>query len=643
MAILDTIDSPEDLRKLSVAGLRMLAAEIRERIIVTVGRNGGHLASNLGVVELTLAIHRVFDSPRDAIVWDVGHQSYAHKLITGRRGSFDTIRRPGGISGFPKRSESPHDAFDTGHASTSISAALGMLEAMRLLGEEGAAVAVIGDGALTGGMAFEALSHAGHLRLPLVVVLNDNKMSISANVGALSRYLSRLSATVRYQGVRARIDRMVKGVPLIGSFLYALMYRAKRAVKALFFKENLFSDLGFEYAGPIDGHDIAGMVRVLREARVLGKPVVVHVVTRKGKGFDLAEEDPTLYHGVSPMRCTDGEFEPRVASTFTDAFSRAMVRRGCFDDRLVAVTAAMTKGMGLEAFRAACPGRLYDVGIAEEHAVTFAAGLAARGLRPVVGLYSTFSQRAVDQVLHDVVLPRLRVVLALDRSGAVADDGETHQGIYDIALFRSFPDLAILAPASAVELAACLEWALDSGGPAIVRYPKAPCPREELAFAEPIEAGRGNFIRRSGADTLVVALGGLVAPAVEASDALLREAAAKGAGAVADVYSARFASPVDEDFFLEAVSAYRRVIIVEEGVERGGMGESLVSLIGRGLPRIEATSAGFPSQPFPQGGRDELLARARLDAAGIAARVREAEERKPGGRIYVFRAPGAES
>jgi 1-deoxy-D-xylulose-5-phosphate synthase len=643
MAILDTIDSPEDLKKLDGAGLRALAAEIRQRIIATVGRNGGHLASNLGVVELTLALHRVFESPRDAIVWDVGHQSYAHKLITGRRDAFDTIRKPGGLSGFPKRSESPHDAFDTGHASTSISAALGMLEARRVLGEEGAAVAVIGDGALTGGMAFEALSHAGHLGLPIVVVLNDNKMSISANVGALSRYLSRLSATVRYQGIRARIDRAVKGVPVFGRFLYASMYRAKRAVKALFFKENLFSDLGFEYAGPIDGHDIAGMIRVLREARILGKPVVVHVVTRKGKGFDLAEENPVLYHGVSPMRCTDGEMEPSIAATFTDAFSRAMVRRGCFDDRLVAVTAAMTKGMGLEAFRSACPGRLYDVGIAEEHAVTFAAGLAAKGLRPVVGLYSTFSQRAVDQVLHDVALPRLRVVLALDRSGAVPDDGETHQGIYDIALFRSFPNLAILAPASAAELAACLEWALDSGGPAIVRYPKAPCPREEAAFAEPIVAGKGVFVRRSGAETLLVALGGLVSSAVEASDSLLRGAAAAGAGPVADVYSARFASPVDDDFFLEAVSAYRRVIIVEEGVERGGMGESLVSLMGRRLPRIDASCAGFPAQPFPQADRDRLLALARLDAAGLVDRVHEAEARSPGGRIYVFKAAGADS
>jgi 1-deoxy-D-xylulose-5-phosphate synthase len=659
MALLDSIDSPEDLRKLSLAELKLLAAEIRERIVAVVGRNGGHLSSNLGVVELTLAMHRVFESPRDSIVWDVGHQCYAHKLVTGRREEFESIRRQGGISGFPKRSESPHDAFDTGHASTSISVALGILEARRILGsdaptgvgkgdvEKGVAVAVIGDGALTGGMAFEALSHAGQLGLPLVVVLNDNKMSISPNVGALSSYLSRLSATVRYQGIRSRIDRTVKGIPLFGSALYERMVRGKKAVKAFLFKENLFSDLGFEYAGPIDGHNIPAMMAVFREARALGKPVVIHVITRKGKGFDLAEEDPSRYHGVAPTRCVDEEEASLAPATFTEAFSRSMVRRGCFDDRLVAVSAAMTTGMGLDAFKAACPGRLHDVGIAEEHAVTFAAGLASEGLRPVVALYSTFAQRAVDQVLHDVALPCLPVVLALDRAGAVGEDGETHQGIYDIALFRSFPNLSILAPASAGELTLFLEWALDSGRPAVIRYPKAQCPREEESYAEPLVAGRGVFVRRSGAESLVVALGGLVAPAAQASDALLREAAEGGSPADmprsrggADVYSLRFVAPFDEESFLEAASPYARVLVVEDGVARGGFGEYLVSLIASRLPRVSAASAGFPSAPFAQASRDQLLARAGLDAAGIALRVRAAESADSGRRIFLFRSAG---
>lgn len=650
MAILDSIDSPEDLKKLSVKELKTLAAEIRERIVSVVGRNGGHLSSNLGVVELTLALHRAFESPADAIVWDVGHQSYAHKLITGRRAEFEGIRRKGGLSGFPKRSESPHDAFDTGHASTSISAALGILEARRVLGVGGVAVAVIGDGALTGGMAYEALSHAGQLGLPLVVVLNDNEMSISPNVGALSRYLSRLSATVRYQSWRARVDRAVKHFPFIGDILYACMVRGKRAVKALFFKDNFFADLGFEYAGPIDGHNIPAMAHVFREARSLGKPVVVHVITRKGKGYDLAEEDPSRYHGVSPTKPRDLDAERPDPPSFTAAFSRAMVRRGLFDDRLVAVSAAMTTGVGLDGFRAACPGRLHDVGIAEEHAVTFAAGMAAGGLRPVVALYSTFAQRSVDQILQDVALPCLPVVIALDRSGAVGDDGETHQGIFDIALFRSFPNLSILAPASAVELAACLEWALDSERPAIIRYPKAPCPPEEPAYAEPLVAGRGVFVRRRGAESLVVALGSLVSCAVAAADSLHAEparGASDSCGAAtscgADVYSLRFVAPFDQEAFLEAVSSYSRVLVVEEGVQAGGFGEYLVSLIASRLPRVKAEAAGFQPMPMPQATREELLAAAGLDAAGIAARLRAEESSDADGRIFVFRASGEDA
>jgi len=650
MSILDRIDSPSDLRDLGLGELRALAEEIRRRIVETVSRNGGHLSSNLGVVELTLAIHRSFDSPRDAIVWDVGHQCYAHKLLTGRREAFESIRRPGGLSGFPKRAESVHDAFDTGHASTSISAALGLAEARHRLGRPGKVIAVIGDGALTGGMAMEALSHAGQLGLPLVVVLNDNKMSISPNVGALSRYLSRLSATARYQALRSRIDAVVRGLPLAGPWLYSRMVRAKRAVKALFFKENLFSDLGFEYAGPIDGHNIPEMLAVFREVRALDRPVVVHVVTRKGKGYDLAEEDPARYHGVAPMRCSDGKLEARPAATFTEAFSEALLRAAACDERVVAVTAAMAKGTGLEAFRSAFPGRLYDVGIAEEHAVTFAAGLAARGLRPVVAIYSTFMQRAVDQVFHDAALPGLPVVFALDRSGAVGEDGETHQGLYDIALFRPMPRLSILAPASAGELALSLEWALSErvpggeaagGGPVIIRYPKGRCPREEEAYAEPIRPGRGVFVRRSGADALLVAMGGLVSLAAEASDLLLREQAAAAPGPApggADVYDLRFVSPFDEEFFLEAAAPYRRIIVLEEGVASGGLGEGIAALIARRLPRASVRVAGFPSEPEAQASRDELVERAGLSAAGIAERVRAAEaEDRLEGRIFVFR------
>ncbi|HTX72595.1 MAG TPA: 1-deoxy-D-xylulose-5-phosphate synthase [Rectinemataceae bacterium] len=647
MALLDSIRSPADLKNLDIGQLYALAEEIRGRIIATVTRNGGHLASNLGVVELTLALHRSFDSPSDAIVWDVGHQSYAHKLVTGRASSFEGLRLKGGISGFPKRSESPHDIFDTGHASTSISAALGLLEARRRLGVSGNVVAVIGDGALTGGMAFEALSHAGQLGLPLIIVLNDNKMSISPNVGALSRYLSRLSATARYQAVRRRIDRIVRGLPLVGRWAYDLMLRAKKAAKALIFKENLFSELGFEYAGPIDGHNIPTMMHVFREVRALRRPVVVHVLTRKGKGFILAEEDPTRYHGLSPMACSDEAVEPRSGLTFTEAFSEAIIKRACVDPRLVAVTAAMTKGTGLEAFRASFPERLHDVGIAEQHAVTFAAGLAAGGLRPVVAIYSTFMQRAVDQVFHDVALPGLPVVFAVDRAGAVGEDGETHQGIYDIALFRSLPRLSILAPASAAELGLCLNWALDSALPVMIRYPKAACPREEAVYTTPLVQGRGLFVRRSGADTLLMAMGGLVHHAVEASDDLARRHARAnqgeaGANGTADVYALRFAWPIDEDAFLEAAAPYRRIFVLEEGVVSGGIGEYLCALIERRLPRISIRVVGFPSLPSSQGSREELLEEVGLSASGIASLVEEAELGREGqaGRIYIFRAAG---
>ncbi|MBL8966723.1 MAG: 1-deoxy-D-xylulose-5-phosphate synthase [Spirochaetaceae bacterium] len=632
MSILDSIDSPADLKRLDAKGLRSLAEEIRGRIVATVSRNGGHLASNLGVVELTLALHRVFDSPKDAIVWDVGHQCYAHKLLTGRRDCFEGLRKAGGLSGFPKRSESCHDHFDTGHASTSISSALGLLAARSLQDEPGKVIAVIGDGALTGGMAFEALSHAGQLGLPLVVVLNDNKMSISPNVGALSRYLSRLSTTVRYQNFRSRVDALVRRIPLFGPWLYPLMVRGKSAVKALFFKENLFADLGFEYVGPIDGHNLPAMIQVFRELRSLKRPVVVHVLTRKGKGYELAEEDPARYHGVSPMRVSDGKIEARPAETFTEAFSASLIARGYADSRVVAVTAAMAKGTGLEEFRAACPGRLYDVGIAEEHAVTFAAGLATGGMRPVVAIYSTFMQRAVDQVFHDVALPRLPVTFVLDRAGAVEGDGETHQGIYDLALFRSMPNMTIIAPSDARELDMALAYGLASDGPTMVRIPKARCPAEEPAAAEPLVAGRGVFLRRAGAETLVVALGGLVPIAVEASDALLRE------GRSADVYSLRFAAPIDEEAFLDVAAPYRRILFLEEGVSSGGLGEALAALAARRLPRLSFAALGFPAEPFAQGTRAELLEMAGLSAAAVAERLRRDEAEAA--RIFLFRASG---
>ncbi len=612
--------------------LKILSEEIRNLIIDTVSHNGGHLASNLGVVELTLALHRVFRTPEDTIIWDVGHQCYTHKLITGRRDGFAGLRRKGGISGFPKRSESVHDAFDTGHASTSISTALGILDARKFLGDAGKVVAVIGDGALNGGMAFEALNHAGQSMLPLIVVLNDNKMSISPVVGSFSRYLSRLSATVRYQTFRSIVDRIVRSIPRYGPKLFALMMRWKRSVKALFYKENLFSEFGFEYIGPIDGHDIPAMTEVLNDVRKLDRPCVVHMVTHKGRGHSDAEEDPASFHGVAPAKppaatpgapasCPDSQISSvsTPKRSFTDVFSASIVDIANARCDLVAITAAMSKGTGLDAFKTSYPARFHDVGIAEQHAVTYAAGMASGGLFPVVAIYSTFMQRAVDQVFHDVALQGLHVVFAVDRTGLVPDDGETHQGIYDLSMFRSMPGLTMLAPASGVDLDLCLRWAVESSGPVMVRYPKTALPPENPAFSQPLVQGRGVFLRRTGSsDVLVMTAGVLVSSALDA--AVLLEAE----GLMADVYSLRFVAPIDEAYLSEIAAPYSGFLAIEENIGTGGVGESLASIIMRpGRGGIAFRMKSVPSSPLPQGTRDELLAMSGLAPADLLSAMRE--------------------
>ncbi|MDR1429792.1 MAG: 1-deoxy-D-xylulose-5-phosphate synthase [Spirochaetaceae bacterium] len=615
--LLSGIHEPKDLRRLSYAGLKALAAEIRSLIVATVSRNGGHLASNLGAVELTIALHRVFDSPLDKIVFDVGHQCYTHKILTGRASSFETLRRSGGISGFPKKDESPHDAFETGHASTSISAALGLLAGETLLGGTGRVAAVIGDGALTGGLAYEALSHAGQLDLPLVVILNDNNMSISPNVGGLSKYLSRLSMKSRYQRIRRGIDRLVKRIPFFGSRIYDVMLRMKRGVKALFYTDNFFVDLGFEYVGPIEGHNLPVLEEVLRDAKKLGRPVVVHVITRKGKGYAFAENDPGNYHGVQSFSVEDGLLEPGNTPSFTNVFSDALIALARKDSRIVAVTAAMEKGTGLGPFRAEFPGRFFDVGIAEEHAVTFSAGLAARGLRPVTALYSTFMQRAVDQVIHDTALQNNPVIFAVDRSGLVSDDGETHQGLFDMALFRQLPNMTILAPAGRAELESMLAFSAALPSPSIIRYPKAACPSGEPSFALPLEPGRGIFVREKGGKVLIAFSGGLYPQALEAA-ALLEDS-----GTDADLYNLRFIKPIDEDYLVSVLSRYESVFFAEDGIRSGGIGEYAAALALKRRLSTPVFALGVPDIFAGLGRRDELLARYGLDAAGMARTVLE--------------------
>jgi 1-deoxy-D-xylulose-5-phosphate synthase len=610
--LLPKINSPQELKKLKAGDLNALAKEIREFIVETVAENGGHLASNLGTVELSIALHRVFNSPVDKIVWDVGHQCYAHKILTGRFGSFASLRKQGGLAGFPKRSESPHDAFNTGHASTSISAALGLLAAERLAGGKGHAIAVIGDGALTGGLAYEALSHAGHLGLPLIVILNDNKMSISANVGGLSKYLSRLSMKGKYQTFRRHFDALVKRIPFFGGAFFNLVQRLKRAVKAVFYTDNFFVDLGFEYVGPIGGHNIQALTGILEDVKKLNRPVVVHVITRKGKGYGYAEDDPDSYHGVGSFS-VDGGINGESGLSFTKSFSNALRRRMKEDKNIVAVTAAMGSGTGLAGFGEEFKGRFFDVGIAEEHAVTFAAGLAASGLKPVVAVYSTFAQRATDQIIHDVALQKLPVILALDRAGLVGADGETHQGLFDIALFRGAPGAAILSPASDSEMSAMLDWALEkAAGPAIIRYPKALCPEEKEAFSQPLEAGRGVFLSKGG--TVCLAFTGSLYPQAARAAEILKEKNIQ-----ADLYNIRFLKPVDEEYLLSVLKEYKLVVFIEEGIKEGGFGEKAASLAPNAV--ILAVESAFLEEDRALGSREQLLAANGMDGKGIAETV----------------------
>ncbi|MDR2797622.1 MAG: 1-deoxy-D-xylulose-5-phosphate synthase [Treponema sp.] len=645
-SLLARIYEPGDLKSLSFTELNQLAAEIREIIVATVSKHGGHLSSNLGVVELTIALHRVFNSPRDKIIWDVGHQCYTHKLLTGRYEKFSSLRQSGGLAGFPKRTESPHDIFDTGHASTSISAALGILAGEWVQGWRNRVVAVIGDGALTGGLAYEALSHAGQLRLPLVVILNDNKMSISPNVGGLSKYLSRLSMKARYQWFRRNFDSMAKRLPLVGDAFFDAVVRLKRAVKAVFYTDNFFVDLGFEYVGPIDGHHIQQLERVLQDVRRLDQPVVVHVITRKGKGYKFAEKDPGSYHGVSSFSISGGlvakETAPEEPGTshqeaarapvkipavhirpefwgngsFTDAFNRAVLDAGGRDTRVIAITAAMEKGTGLSPFKAAFPTRFFDVGIAEEHAVTFAAGLATQGMRPIVAVYSTFIQRAVDQVIHDVALQKLPVLFALDRAGFVSDDGETHQGLFDIALFRPIPNMTILAPAGGLELKRMLDWSLAAVEPAMIRYPKAMCPHEIHAFSLPLERGKGVFIREWGTLVCLAFTGSLYPEVWDAADRLL------ALNIAVDLYNLRFLKPVHEDYLVEIMNRYELMVFIEEGIIEGGFGEYATELAYRRQCTAQIRVLGIHGNFGSLGKRAELLHINGLDGEGIAASVR---------------------
>lgn len=574
MGLLEEIQSPEDLHKLSLDELQVLAQEIRREMIEVVSQNGGHLAPNLGVVELTLALHRTFNCPEDKIIWDVGHQTYVHKILTGRRERFKTIRQYNGLSGFPKRSESPCDCFATGHSSTSISAAVGFAKARDVLQENYHVVAVIGDGAMTGGMAYEALNHAGHSETSMIVVLNDNEMSISPNVGAMSSYLNRLRTDPRYEKRKEDIEYLLKRIPVIGSQVAKAVAKAKDSLKYLLVPGLIFEELGFTYLGPIDGHDLASLEQLLEQAKHKNGPALVHVVTRKGKGYKPAEDNPDVFHGVGPFNPATGKIIKKPApKTYTAVFGETLCSLAKDDPRVVAVSAAMPSGTGLKDFAGLYPERFYDVGIAEQHAVTFAAGLAFGGLKPVVAIYSTFFQRAYDQVLHDVCLQRANVVLAIDRAGVVGDDGPTHHGVFDVAMFRVIPNLIFMAPKDENELRHMLFTALKYDGPAALRYPRSAgrgVPMEEPLKEIPI--GKAEVVRE-GKDVTLIGLGPMVYTCLLAAQEL------RYLGVDAAVINLRYVAPLDRELLLHYAKLTSKIITVEDHVLKGGMGSAVLELL----------------------------------------------------------------
>lgn len=616
--ILDSIKGPEDLKRLPASQLPELAREIRELIISTISRSGGHLASSLGVVELAIALHRVFATPRDKIIWDVGHQSYAHKILTGRAEAFSTIRQYGGLSGFPRPEESPHDAFGTGHSSTSISVALGLAEARDLQRQNFHVVAIIGDGAMTGGMAFEAMNNAGHLKANVIVILNDNEMSISKNVGAIASYLSRLRMDSRFVKTREDLRKFIRNIPGIGGRVLETAKAIEDHLTYLLVPGVLFEALGFTYLGPFDGHNIELLISTLQRVKDLPGPRLVHVITQKGKGYAPAESDSTRFHGAPPFDIETGESSSdRKIPTYTEVFGKTLVELAAHDPRIVAVTAAMPDGTGLVEFSRRFPDRFFDVGIAEQHAVAFAAALAAGGLRPVVGIYSTFLQRAFDQVIHDVCLQNIPVVLAVDRAGIVGEDGATHQGSFDLSYMRLVPNLVIMAPKDENELRQMLKTSLEGRSPAAIRYPRdkgiGVKIEEEI---KSIPVGKAEILRE-GRDMVLIALGNTVYPSLLASEML------SGHGVRTSVVNARFLKPLDEETITRVARSCRRVFTIEEGTLEGGFGSAVLECLSRyDLGRIWVYRIGLPDCFIEHGSPSILRAKYALSPEGIVEAVR---------------------
>lgn len=618
--ILDTINSPADVKRLSIPELKQLAEEIRQFLISVISRTGGHLAPNLGVVELSLALHRVFSTPEDKIVFDVGHQSYIHKILTGRREAFATLRQYGGLSGFPKRTESEHDAFGTGHSSTSISAALGMAVARDLQGADYDVVAVIGDGSMTGGMAFEALNNAGTLHKKMIVVLNDNEMSISKNVGAMSEYLYQLRTGETYNKIKNDLEGWLKNVDF-GSDVLKALRRLKGSVKYLMVPTSIFEELGFTYLGPVDGHDVEGLIDILQAARKINGPVMVHVLTKKGKGYKPAEESPNKFHGTGPYEIATGKkiTNPNAPITYTEVFGKTITELADADKKIVGITAAMPDGTGLTTFAKAHPERFFDVGIAEQHAVTSAAGIAAAGFKPVAAIYSSFLQRAYDSVLHDICIQKLHVTLCLDRAGLVGDDGYTHHGVFDYAFLRSIPNMTIMSPKDENELRHMLKTAVDFDGPISIRYPRGSGVGVDIS--EPVHTlpvGKAEVLHE-GKDVCIWAIGSMVQSALDAADVLAERGISVG------VVNMRFAKPLDAELLFECAQKYGKLVTMEEGVLAGGVGSAVLEALNSKqlLQQCQVLTLGIPDEFVLHGDKKLLFRDLALDVPAIVKQITE--------------------
>jgi len=619
-SVLKDVEFPADIRGLNIAQLNTLAREIRELIINTVSSSGGHLASSLGTVELTLALHYVFNTPQDKIIWDVGHQAYAHKIITGRKNVFAGLRKQNGISGFPRREESPYDVFDVGHSGTSISAAAGFTEAGCLKGDKNKIIAVIGDGSMTTGMAFEGLNWVGDRKKDMIIVLNDNEMSISSNVGAMSSYLSRVMTGHTITTLKADIKNFLNGIPGIGGNVIKFVRQIEEILKTLMVPGALFEEMGFTYVGPLEGHKLNYLIRNFENLKGMTGPVLVHVITKKGKGYEFAEEDPLGYHGVAPFDVETGQAisSPSDIPTYTKVFGQTLVKLARTDSRIVAITAAMCEGTGLDQFCKEIPERFYDVGIAEQHAVTFAAGLAAEGFIPIVAIYSTFLQRAYDQIIYDVCLQKLPVVFAVDRGGLVGEDGATHQGLLDYSYLRSIPNIIVMAPKDENELQHMLKTAIDCGHPVSLRYPRGRGVGATLDNElKNLEIGKGEVLQE-GSDLAIIAVGSVVNPTLVAARRLSAE------GINIKVINARFVKPLDEEIILETVATINKIITVEENMLQGGFGSAVLELLAeKGIAGVRVKRLGIPDEFVKHATPAQQRRKYGIDEEGIIRAVKD--------------------